>query len=272
MNSILQKIALHKIEEVTKAKKIKPLSSLLEHNVTDRRNFIEALKPNTTPAIIAEIKKASPSKGVIREDFDVALIASAYAQNGACCLSVLTDVNFFQGHPDYIVIAKKNCILPILRKDFIIDSYQIHESLALGADCILLIVALLDDVQLADFCQLAQELKLAVLVESHSKEELDRALKLPTSLIGINNRNLHTFNTNIQLTIELKQYIPEDKIIITESGINSHEDIKLMQAHGINTFLIGESLMRADNIGFALKKLINLGSAQDHPSNSPSFD
>jgi indole-3-glycerol phosphate synthase len=256
MNSILQKIARHKMEEVAKAKKIKPLSSLLQHNATDRRDFIGALKSSSTPAIIAEIKKASPSKGVIREHFDVAQITSAYAQNGACCLSVLTDVHFFQGHPDYIAIAKKNCILPILRKDFIIDSYQIHQSLALGADCILLIVALLDDLQLSDFCQLAQELELAVLVESHTKEELDRALKLPTSLIGINNRSLHTFNTNIQLTIELKQYIPEDKIIITESGINNPEDIQLMQAHGINTFLIGERLMRSDNIGLALKKLI----------------
>ncbi len=257
MNSILQKIAQHKSEEVAQAKKIKPLNSLLQNAAIEQRDFIKVLQPNTTPAIIAEIKKASPSKGVIREHFDVAEIAAAYAQNGARCLSVLTDIKFFQGHPDYIAIAKKHCTLPVLRKDFIIDPYQIHESLVLGADCILLIVAMLDDVQLADFCQLAQELGLAVLVESHTREELDRALLLPTLLIGINNRSLHTFHTNIQLSIDLKSYVPQEKIIITESGINSREDIKLMQSHGINTFLIGESLMRADDVGLALEKLMH---------------
>ncbi len=257
MNSILHRITQHKLEEIAQAKKNKPLNSLLIQPPIERRDFTAALQPNSTPAIIAEIKKASPSKGVIREHFDVAQIAKAYAQNGARCLSVLTDIEFFQGHPDYIFLAKEHCPLPVLRKDFIIDPYQIHESLALGADCILLIVAMLDDVQLADFCHLAQELKMAVLVESHTREELDRALLLPTPLIGINNRSLHTFNTTIQLSIDLKHYIPEDKIVITESGINTHEDIKLMQAHGINTFLIGESLMRADNIGAALKNLIN---------------
>ena len=157
---------------------------------------------------------------------------------------VLTDIHFFQGHPDYLSLAKTNCNLPVLRKDFIIDPYQIYESSALGADCILLIVALLDDAQLMDFCQLAQELNMAVLVESHSKEELESALKLPTSLIGINNRSLHTFKTDLQLSITLKQYIPEDKIIITESGINTKADIQLIQEQGINAFLIGESLMK----------------------------
>lgn len=146
--------------------------------------------------------------------------------------------------------------MPVLRKDFIIDSYQIYESLVLGADCILLIVALLDDVQLMDFCQLAQELKMSVLVESHTQDELERALRLPTPLIGINNRSLHNFKTDIQLSIQLKQLVPKDKIIITESGINTREDIKLMQSHGINAFLIGESLMRADNIGKALQELM----------------
>ncbi|CEG56326.1 indole-3-glycerol phosphate synthase TrpC [Legionella fallonii] len=257
MNSILQKIAHHKLEEVAKAKKIKPLNSLLQTPTLARRDFIKALQSNATPAIIAEIKKASPSKGVIREYFDVAEIATAYAQNGARCLSVLTDIEFFQGHPDYIATAKKHCPLPVLRKDFIIDPYQIHESLALGADCILLIVAMLDDVQLTDFCQLAQELELAVLVESHTREELDRALLLPTPLMGINNRSLHTFHTNIQLSVDLKPYVPKEKIIVTESGINNREDIKFMQSHGINTFLIGESLMRADNVGQALEKLMH---------------
>lgn len=257
MNSILQRIAQHKSEEVAVAKKIKPLHSLATLPPMYQRDFIAALKNKNTPSIIAEIKKASPSKGLIREQFDVAEIAAIYEKYGAKCLSVLTDIEFFQGHPDYLIQAKSHCKLPVLRKDFIIDSYQIHESMALGADCILLIVAMLDDVQLTDFCQTAQELNMAVLVESHTREELDRALKLPTPLIGINNRSLHTFKTDIQLSIDLKQYVPGDKLIITESGINTHDDIKLMQSHGINTFLIGESLMGAENIGQALKKLIN---------------
>jgi indole-3-glycerol phosphate synthase len=256
MNSILQRIAQHKQEEVAHSKKNKPLSSLPKEHSIERRDFLAALQQGTSPAIIAEIKKASPSKGLIREDFDVAEIATIYARNGAKCLSVLTDKDFFQGHPDYLELAKSQCNLPVLRKDFIIDPYQIHESLALGADCILLIVAMLDDIQLADFCQLAQELNLSVLVESHTREELERAIKLPTPLIGINNRSLHTFKTDMQLSIQLKQYVPLDKIIITESGINTRDDIKLMQSHGINTFLIGESLMRSKNIGEALKGLM----------------
>ncbi|KTD47689.1 indole-3-glycerol phosphate synthase TrpC [Legionella quateirensis] len=255
MNSILQRIAQHKLEEVAHSKKNKPLSSLSKEHSIERRDFVAALH-GQSPAIIAEIKKASPSKGLIREDFDVGEIATIYAKNGAKCLSVLTDKNFFQGHPDYLALAKSQCNLPVLRKDFIIDPYQIHESLALGADCILLIVAMLDDLQLTDFCQLAQELNLSVLVESHTREELERAIKLPTPLIGINNRSLHTFKTDMQLSIQLKQYVPVDKMIITESGINTRDDIKLMQSHGINTFLIGESLMRSKNIGEALKGLM----------------
>jgi indole-3-glycerol phosphate synthase len=256
MNSILERIADHKKLEIASAKKQRPLSSLVEETYPERRDFIAALKPIDTPAIIAEIKKASPSKGVIRADFDVAKIARIYAENGARCLSILTDIEFFQGHPDYLALAKSHCNLPVLRKDFMIDPYQIHESLALGADCILLIVAMLDDMQLTDFCQIAQELGMAVLVESHTYEELERALKLPTPLIGINNRSLHTFKTNIQLSIDLKPYVPSDKLIITESGINTPADIHLMQSAGINTFLIGESLMRAEDIGKALKELV----------------
>lgn len=257
MNSILQRIAEHKLVEVSISMKNNPLPSLKAKQPIDRRDFVGALSQNSYPAIIAEIKKASPSKGLIREDFDIAEIAKTYAQNGAKCLSVLTDIEFFQGHPDYLALAKSNCNLPVLRKDFIIDPYQIHESVSLGADCILLIVAMLDDVQLNDFCQLAQELELAVLVESHTREELDRAIKLPTPLMGINNRSLHTFKTDMQLSIQLKQFVPDDKIIITESGINTRADIKLMQSHGINTFLIGESLMRSKNIGDALKGLLS---------------
>lgn len=255
MTSILQRIAEKKREEVTQAKTQYPLASLSKQPPLAIRNFVAALRDNTSPAIIAEIKKASPSKGIIREDFDVAQIAKIYSDNGARCLSVLTDIEFFQGHPEYLAVAKASCDLPVLRKDFIIDSYQIHQSLALGADCILLIVALLDDQQLHDYCVLAQELGMAVLVESHTKEELDRALTLPTPLMGINNRSLHTFKTNIQMSIDLKPYIPEDKIIITESGINTKQDIQHMQACGINTFLIGESLMRAKDIAKTLKIL-----------------
>ncbi|KTD68840.1 MULTISPECIES: indole-3-glycerol phosphate synthase TrpC [Legionella] len=257
MNSVLHRIAERKQEEIALAKKDKPLSLLVQQPIMEQRDFVAALASEQTPAIIAEIKRASPSKGLIREDFNVKEIAAIYAEHGARCLSVLTDIDFFQGHPDYLVQAKNHCALPILRKDFIIDPYQVYESQALGADCILLIVALLDDVQLTDFCQLAHELKMAVLVESHNEEELERALRLPTPLIGINNRSLHTFKTDIQLSIQLKQYIPQDRIIITESGINTRADINLMQAHGINTFLIGESLMRAKDIGNALDQLIN---------------
>lgn len=257
MNSVLQRIAQQKLEEIALAKKKKPLNLLRQQPIMERRDFINALHAKKTPAIIAEIKRASPSKGIIREAFNVAEIATIYGQYGASCLSVLTDIKFFQGHPDYIVQAKKQCKLPVLRKDFILDTYQIYESLALSADCILLIVALLDDTQLIDFCQLAQELGMAVLVESHSQKELERALHLPTPLIGINNRSLHTFNTDIQLSIDLKKYIPDDRITITESGISTHADICFMQSHGINTFLIGEHLMRATNIGNALERLIH---------------
>lgn len=262
MNSILQRIAQQKLAEVALAKQEKPLHLLVQNPTLDRRDFLTALQTQDTPAIIAEIKRASPSKGIIREDFNPAEIALIYEQHGACCLSVLTDVEFFQGHPDFLIQAKTQCTLPILRKDFILDPYQIHESLALGADCILLIVALLDDIQLTEFCQLAQELGMAVLVESHSQEELERALRLPTPLIGINNRSLHSFHTNIQLSIDLKHIIPKDRVIITESGITTHEDIQLMQAHGINIFLIGEHLMRAKDIGSTLDQLIHGNSNQ----------
>lgn len=256
MNSILNRIAEQKAEEVRIAKKNQPLTSLSSIDSGPKRDFINALTSSKGPAIIAEIKKASPSKGIIREDFNVGEIARIYADHGARCLSVLTDQQFFQGHADYLTQAKAHCTLPVLRKEFIIDPYQIYESTALGADCILLIVTMLDDHQLMDFCQLAHELNMAVLVESHTEEELHRALKLPTPLVGINNRSLHTFHTDIQLTIQLKEFIPEDKLIITESGIATRADILLMQSHGINTFLIGEHLMRATDIGVALDQLI----------------
>ncbi|MBA2652764.1 MAG: indole-3-glycerol phosphate synthase TrpC [Tatlockia sp.] len=257
MNSILNRISEYKRHEVEQAKQERPLDSFNLKQALPVRDFLAGLKKRT-PAIIAEIKKASPSKGLIRANFDVATIARIYEQHGASCLSVLTDVHFFQGAPSYLAVAKSNSKLPVLRKDFIIDSYQIHESRALGADCILLIVALLDDQQLQDYCQLAQELHMAVLVESHTPEEFHRALPLPTPLMGVNNRSLHTFVTKIETSLELAEQLPADKILISESGINSRTDIELMQEHEINTFLIGESLMRVEDIGSKLDEFMGL--------------
>lgn len=255
MTSILNQIARQKRKEVEAAKQRLSESTLRSRDLSPTRDFIQALQ-NHHPAIIAEIKRASPSKGIIRPDFDVAFIAEQYTRNGASCLSVLTDENFFHGHPDYIQLAKAHSNLPVLRKDFIIDAYQIYESRALGADCILLIVALLDDAQLLDFCQLAQTLNMAVLVESHTQEELERAIPLPTSLMGINNRSLHTFKTDLQCSIDLKAYLPPSKLLITESGINTRNDIERMQTHGINHFLIGEALMREHDFGGFLHHLV----------------
>lgn len=256
MNSILDNIAAQKAHEVREAKRNRPLSSFADKPALPVRDFIGALN-SKKPAIIAEIKKASPSKGIIRADFDVASIAKTYEQHGACCLSVLTDEQFFQGAPEYLAIAKQHASLPALRKDFIIDRYQIHESRALGADCILLIVALLDDQQLLDFCQQAQELSMAVLVESHTREELQRALRLPTPLMGINNRSLHSFVTDLNTSIDLAKDLPSDKMVISESGINTQADIARMLGHGIYHFLIGESLMRSEDPGAALRVLID---------------
>lgn len=256
MNSMLNQIAAHKQNEVKQLRIQKPLSELKQLDAIKPRDFIKALHAQQ-PAIIAEIKKASPSKGIIRHNFNVADIANAYEQHGACCLSVLTDIHFFKGHPTYIADAKAHCHLPVLRKDFIIDEYQVYESRALGADCILLIVAMLDDIQLNDYCKLAQELGMAVLVESHSLAELQRALNLPTPLMGINNRSLHSFHTSLQCSLDLRPYVPDDKIIVSESGIHTTKDIQRLQAHNIHTFLIGESLMRAPCPGQQLKTLLN---------------
>jgi len=255
MTSILEKIAEHKKTEVEQAKKNTPLSHLLADLDQDSRDFVAALA-HKKPSIIAEIKKASPSKGIIRADFDVSSIAKIYQAHGASCLSVLTDEVFFQGHAKNIQRAKEASTLPVLRKDFIIDSYQIYESRALAADCILLIVAILDDSQLHDYCQLATELGMAVLVESHTREELERAITLPTPLMGINNRSLHSFVTRLSTSIELGQWVPKEKLIISESGINTRADIDLMQEHGIHHFLIGESFMRSDDIGAKMDALL----------------
>lgn len=262
MTSILNRIGEYKRQEIELAKRKKPLSALNLAEALPLRDFVTSLQ-RIKPAIIAEIKKASPSKGLIRADFDVATIARIYEQHGASCLSVLTDIQFFQGSPGYLALAKEQVSLPVLRKDFIIDSYQIYESRALGADCILLIVAMLDDPQLYDFCQLAQELNMAVLVESHTLDEFQRALGLPTPLMGVNNRSLHNFVTNINTSLNLVNYLPATKILITESGINRRSDIELMQQHGINSFLIGESLMRADNIGEKLDELRGITNSSE---------
>ena len=255
MFSILDKIKNHKIAEVQAAKKHRPEQSMLTSDLQATRPFIKALQ-SKNPAIIAEIKKASPSQGIIREQFNISEIAKAYESNGAACLSVLTDIEFFQGHSDYLIEAKAQSTLPILRKDFIIDPYQIAESREMGADCILLIVAMLDDHQLIDYCQQAQELDMAVLVESHTEKELERALRLPTPLMGINNRNLHQFKTDLETTIRLKDMISEDYIVISESGIHTQQDIQKLQEFGVHCFLIGEHFMRADNVGTALKQML----------------
>ncbi|MCP0913591.1 MULTISPECIES: indole-3-glycerol phosphate synthase TrpC [Legionella] len=256
MMSILSKIYEYKKEEVAQAKKLRPLNALATVPPFPIRDFVKAIADNR-PAIIAEIKKASPSKGVICPDFNVEAIAKTYTQHGAACLSVLTDVHFFQGNPSFLHVAKTHSSLPILRKDFIIDSYQIHESLALGADCILLIAAMLDDRQMLDYCRLAQELGMSVLVESHDRTELERALQLPTPLIGINNRSLHTFQTTLQQSIDLKKHIPSNKLIVSESGIHSAVDIKKLEASGIHAFLIGESLMKATDAGALLQSFLH---------------
>lgn len=259
MISILEKIARDKRIEVDEAQRKFRISDMQsEDRKRDSRSFINALEQKN-PAIIAEIKKASPSKGIIREDFDVKAIAKIYEKHGAACLSVLTDRHYFKGHPDYLEIARASTALPVLRKDFIIDAYQIHESRFLGADCILLIAALLDSAQLQDFCALALELGLSVLVESHDENELERALALPTPLMGINNRSLHDFKTDLEISSRLASRIPPEKIIITESGIHNRADIQKMQAQGIQCFLIGETLMRCKNPGDKLDELLNSG-------------
>ena len=206
-------------------------------------------------AVIAEIKKASPSKGVIRADFSPADIARSYERGGASCLSVLTDVDFFHGCDDYLVEARAACKLPVLRKDFTVDPYQVFEARALGADCILLIVAALEDAALGELCSLGNRVGLDVLVEVHDGEELERALKLPTKLIGINNRNLRDFHTSLDTTLDLIPAVPKDRLLITESGIRNEDDVLTMRAEGVHAFLVGETFMRADDPGAELERL-----------------
>lgn len=222
------------------------------------RGFVAALERRIAagdPAVIAEVKRASPSKGVIREDFNPSLIASSYEAGGAACLSVLTDVDFFQGSEDFLIAAREACSLPVLRKDFMIDPYQVFEARAMGADCILLIAAALDDALMKDLHQQAQALGMDVLVEVHDAQELERALALELSLIGINNRDLRSFETTLETTFGLLSLVPAGVTVVTESGIASREDVERMRAHRVNAFLVGERFMREPEPGRALRQL-----------------
>jgi len=257
---ILTTILAKKAEEVAKRKLRMSIADLEEiaSGVEKPRGFYNALQYKVLakkPAIIAEIKKASPSKGVIRENFQPVVIGQDYAMNGAACLSVLTDKEFFQGSEAYLQMVRERCPLPVIRKDFMIDPYQIHEARALGADCVLLIVAALEDAQMHELSDVATKLGMDVLVEVHDADELQRALTLDTRLIGINNRNLRSFETSLQTTLDLKATVPADRIIITESGIHSQEDVQLMLDNDIYAFLVGEAFMRAESPGQKMREL-----------------
>lgn len=258
--TILQNIVARKHEEVAERLQQRSLAELeqLAAAASPARGFAKAIQDAAAaqrPGVIAEIKKASPSKGVLREDFQPAEIAASYEAGGAVCLSVLTDVDFFQGHDDYLPQARAACSLPVIRKDFMVDPYQIVEARALGADCVLLIAACLDDVQMGELAATARQHGLDVLVEVHDAAELERGLKLDTPLIGINNRNLHTFEVTLDTTLELIPQIPRNKTLVTESGILHRTDVELMLAHEVYGFLVGEAFMRAANPGQELKRL-----------------
>jgi indole-3-glycerol phosphate synthase len=264
MSDILKKILDVKAEEVSAAKKHHDLASLRRDVESDRelranlRGFEASLRGKIAAGragVIAEVKKASPSKGVLREDFQPAQIAASYARHGAACLSVLTDVQFFQGAPKYLKQARAACDIPVLRKDFMIDPYQVYEARSWGADCILLIVAALDHGLMAELESCALELGMSVLVEVHDGDELTAALKLKTPLLGINNRNLRTFETSLDTTLGLLPRIPQDKLVVTESGILNPADVKRMRDADVHAFLVGEAFMRAPEPGVELERL-----------------
>ena len=260
MSNILEKIEATKLQEVERLKGHVSLNEIKVHNnLKDPcRDFVGSIKKNhltCRSSVIAEIKKASPSKGVIREKFNPVDIARSYEEYGAACLSILTDEQYFQGDLKYLNLVKQEVGLPILRKDFIVDPYQIYESKINGADCILLIAAILSDQQLIEYEKTAHDLGMAVLVEAHDAKELDSSLQLQTELIGINNRNLKTFDVTLDTTLDLKNKIGKDKIVVTESGIFTKSDVELMNKNDVHTFLIGESFMRHENPGEALNKL-----------------
>ena len=260
MSDILKKIVEVKHQEVADAIKKKPLAAMREDAFSRvlTRNFEAALRDKIKQgqaAVIAEIKKASPSKGVIREDFIPADIAQSYAEHGAACLSVLTDKDFFQGQVDYLKQARASCDLPVLRKDFMVDPYQVYEARVMGADCILLIAACLTDAQMAEMEAVAHSLDMAVLVEVHDAQELQRALKLKTPLVGINNRNLRTFEVSLDTTLGMLKDVPADRLLITESGILQRSDVQKMRDANVHAFLVGEAFMRAPDPGVALAEL-----------------
>ena len=262
MSDILNKILGVKQAEVQAAMADKPLVMLQREAMAmpAARDFVGAIRNKIAagkPAVIAEIKKASPSKGVIREDFRPAEIAATYAAHGAACLSVLTDAQFFQGSPEYLKQARAACAIPVLRKDFMIEAYQVYEARAMGADCILLIAAALDLPRMRQLETIAHDLGMGVLVEVHNGEELDLALQLDTPLLGINNRNLRTFEVTLQTTFDLLARIPADKIVVTESGIFTPEDVALMRSHEVHTFLVGEAFMRQPDPGVELENVFS---------------
>ena len=257
---ILKRVLARKAEEVRERSVRVPLAELRRKSETmpAARGFVRAMRERLSeggPAVIAEIKRASPSKGLLRPDFRPADIARGYEQHGATCLSVLTDVDFFQGADEHLQQARAACRLPVLRKDFTVDPYQVYEARALGADCILLIAAALTDAQLRELAELAQQVGVDVLIEVHDAEELERALPLNTTLIGINNRNLRTFETRLDTTLQLLAGIPADRIVVTESGILAPADVALMRSRGVNAFLVGEAFMRAPDPGAKLAEL-----------------
>ncbi len=260
MSDILKKIVDVKRQEVAAALKRKSFEAVradAESRVMTR-DFVGALRNKIEAgqaAVIAEVKKASPSKGVLREDFIPADIAQSYAEHGAACLSVLTDKDFFQGSVDYLKQARASCDLPVLRKDFMVDAYQVYEARAMGADCILLIAACLEDAQMREFEAIARSLDMAVLVEVHDTDELQRALKLKTPLMGVNNRNLRTFEVSLDATLGLLKDVPADRLLVTESGILNRADVQKMREANVHAFLVGEAFMRAPDPGVALAEL-----------------
>jgi indole-3-glycerol phosphate synthase len=259
---ILKKIVDRKHEEIAARLEKVSLDEMKEKAkvASAPRGFVKSIEDKIKAGkagVIAEIKKASPSKGVMRENFDPVQIAQSYEKGGAACLSVLTDIDFFQGSDDYLQQAREACSLPVIRKDFIIDPYQVYEARAINADCILLIVACLTDEQLGELSMLATELGMDVLVEVHDEQELHRSLKLNLPLIGINNRNLRSFETSLHTTLDLLKQIPGDRIVVTESGIHTADDVKLMRDNNVNAFLVGEAFMRADEPGEKLAELFS---------------
>ncbi|MEP7185524.1 MAG: indole-3-glycerol phosphate synthase TrpC [Rhodanobacter sp.] len=260
MTDILDRILARKAEEITERRSNLPLAELTARiaDQPDTRGFAAAIEAKIEaglPAIIAEVKKASPSKGVIRQDFDPASIARSYEEAGAACLSVLTDRDFFQGSEAFLQQARKACSLPLLRKDFIIDPYQVHEARAIGADCILLIVAALDDDVLLQLSLLAAELDMDVLCEVHDEEEMERAMALPVPLIGVNNRNLRSFETSLETSLAMQDLIEYDRVLVAESGIRTPDDVARLREGGIQAFLVGEAFMRAEDPGSELRRL-----------------